>query len=128
MSVMIKRDTGLLGTMSKFQVIVNGEKVETINNSDVLELDIKEPEAIIQFSQFGVKTNEIQIKDGDSLELSTRSWSIYSIFALMILLNLVRPLAIRGIGYAIIVVYLLMALFKTGFIYEVKKVPMVSRY
>lgn len=128
MTVMIKRDTGIFGTMSNFQVIVNDEKVETIKNGEIIELELDEPKAVIQFSQLGIKTNELQVKDGESIELFTQSWTIYSVFALSIVLVWVRSFNIRSIMYAIIAVYLLAVLFKNGFIYQAKIVPKVSRY
>ncbi|HLR91903.1 MAG TPA: hypothetical protein VK048_02485 [Atopostipes sp.] len=128
MAVMIKRDTGIFGTMSDFQVIVNGEKVETIKNGDIIELELDQPKAVIQFSQLGIKTNELQVKDGESIELFTQSWTIYSVFALSLLLVWVRSFNIRSIMYAVIAVYLLAVLFKDGFIYQAKIVPNVSRY
>src|SRR5690625_4375694 len=128
MAVMIKRDTGIFGTMSDFQVIVNGEKVETIKNGDIIELELNQPKAVIQFSQLGIKTNELQVKDGESIELFTQSWTIYSVFALSLLLVWVRSFNIRSIMYAVIAVYLLAVLFKDGFIYQAKIVPNVSRY
>lgn len=123
MSVKIKRNTGLSGTMMNFQVIVNGEKVGTIKNGEVLELDLSEKDANIQFSQLGVKTNEISVAPGDELEVFTRGWTLYALFAVLILSSVLSPIANRYISYGLIVLYFLVAIFVEGFVYQVKKVP-----
>lgn|SRR5699024_671907 len=123
MTIKIKRKTGLLGTLSKFNVKINGEKRGTLENEEILELEIPDGETVLQLTQFGVKTNEINVKDGDRLKVSTTTWGIYGTL-MVIFLFIVSGLFIPGvIRYGIVLLYVIAAYLLNGFIYKIIKIP-----
>lgn len=71
MSVTIKRKTGTLGMGAKFSVKVNGEKVTKIAYEESLKLDIKDDSALLKVSQFGSRSNQVEVKNGDVVEVTT---------------------------------------------------------
>lgn len=80
MSVIIKRKTGFLGMASKISVKVNGEKVSKIANDESLELDIKDDNASLRVSQFGSRSNQIEVTDGDVVEVTTTKLAYMAFF------------------------------------------------
>lgn len=71
MSVTIKRKTGLLGVASKMSIKVNGEKVTKIANEEVVDIDIDAESILLRVTQFGTRSNQIEVKDGDVVEINT---------------------------------------------------------
>ena len=123
MTVKIKRNTGLVGSMGTFNVLVNGEKTETLPNTEILELEIPDDEAVIQLSQLGVKTNEMNVKDGDRLEVSTTFWGKYGnivVISLFFISDLFAPDVIR---YGILLLYFISAFVVDGLLYKTIKIP-----
>jgi len=123
MTVKIKRNTDFVGTMAKFKVIVNGEKVGTIGHEEFLEVEIPDDEAVIQLSQMGVRTNEMNVKDGDRLEVSTSNWGKYGVFAVIFLFLISRLFAPNVIRYGLFLLYFISAFVVNGFMYKIIKVP-----
>ncbi len=74
MAITIKRRTGWQGMASKIQIKVNGEKVASISHNQ--QIDVSFPDEIVHLkvTQFGVKSNEIVVKDGDILEITPTLW------------------------------------------------------
>jgi len=122
MSVEIKRNTGILGVMISFKVLVNGEEVERVQNNETIDVEIPGQEAVVQLSQLGIKTKKIAVKDGDRLEISTITWGIYSIFAVVIFFSLSSLFAPDIIRYGVVLLYLASALFINGMFYKIEKV------
>jgi len=123
MSVEIKRNTGILGVMHAFKVLVNGAEAERVQNNETIAVEIPGQEAVVQLSQLGVKTKEIAVKDGDCLEVSTVTWGIYSIFAVVIFFSLSRPVAPDIIRYGVVLLFFASAFFINGMFYKIEKVP-----
>lgn len=71
MSVTIKRKTGLSGVASKMSIKVNGEKVTKIANEEVVDIDIDAESILLRVTQFGTRSNQIEVKDGDVVEINT---------------------------------------------------------
>lgn len=67
MSVKIKRNTGWVGQFPNFNIIINGEKVEEVGNNDTIQIEIPDEEATLQVSQWGIKSNEIIVNDGEKV-------------------------------------------------------------
>lgn len=88
MSVKIKRNTGWVGQFPNFNIIINGEKVEEVGNNDTIQIEIPDEEATLQVSQWGIKSNEIIVNDGEKVEIYTTAWGKYSIFVFMLALLL----------------------------------------
>lgn len=123
MTVKIKRNTGSVGPMGTFNVLVNGEKTATLPDTEILELEIPDDEAVIQLSQMGVKTNEMNVKDGDRLEVSTTFWGKYGIILIISLFFISDLFARDVIRYGIFLLYFITAYVIDGFIYKTIKIP-----
>lgn len=65
MAVKINRHTGWIGMGSRFQILINGKKQDTLTHNSEVYLKIPNEEAIIQATQWGIKTNKISVRDGD---------------------------------------------------------------
>lgn len=90
MSVKIERDTGWIGMGSRFTLVVNGEKREKIKYNETINLSIEEPEVTLRATQFGVKTNEVTVRDYDHVRITSTRWSKMSYASLIILLLFVN--------------------------------------
>lgn len=84
--VRIKRNTGISGAGSKIKVYVNDEKVATIKRNKQIELDLPAAEAKLSVSQLGVQSNELIVKEGQVVEITTRSWTYISLIFFLIIL------------------------------------------
>lgn len=88
MSVKIKRSTGFFGIFMKVKIIVNGEKITSIHDGQKIVIDLPEEKVRLKVSQPGVKSNEIIVQDGNSVEItSTKSYQLIplSMIALIIM-------------------------------------------
>lgn len=74
MSIIIKRNTGWIGSLTKVQIKLNGEKVVSVKKNQLVEVGLLNDKAYIKATQFGTKSNEIEVKDGDILEITTTKW------------------------------------------------------
>jgi hypothetical protein len=72
MSIIIKRNTGWIGSLTKVQIKLNGEKVVSVKKNQQVEVELPNDKAYIKATQFGTKSNEIEVKDGDILEITTK--------------------------------------------------------
>lgn len=91
MTVTIKRNTGWLGKGSRISLKLNGEKVLKIADSQKIELTIRNDRAHLQVTQFGSKSNGIEITDGDTVEITSAKMSYiiyYSILTFVLVMNL----------------------------------------
>lgn len=87
MSVTIKRKTGLSGVASKMSIKVNGEKVTKIANEEVVDIDIDAESTLLRVTQFGTRSKQIEVKDGDVVEINTTK--IYYIIFLFPFISLI---------------------------------------
>ncbi|MEG0496682.1 MAG: hypothetical protein RR541_01660 [Carnobacterium sp.] len=91
MTVTIKRNTGWLGKGSRISLKLNGEKVLKIADSQKIELTIQNDRAHLQVTQFGSKSNGIEITNGDTVEITSAKMSYiiyYSILTFVLVMNL----------------------------------------
>lgn len=88
MSVTIKRKTGWFGMGVKIAIKLNNEKVAKIGYDQEIELDIPSKGAQLKVSQQGVKSNELEVKDGDIVEITTLKWGYLIVFLPSILVLL----------------------------------------
>ena len=86
MSVIIKRKTGGAGAGSKMSIKVNGENVKKIAYQQEVELDIQNEPALVKVEQLGVKSNEINVENGDVVEIKTTKTTYITIFVLFVYL------------------------------------------
>ena len=83
MSIIIRRSTGWVGSASLIQIIINEKKAAGINENQDLEVELPDGRTNLKTKQFGVKSNEIEVRDGDILEIKRTRWH-RMIFPLMI--------------------------------------------
>ena len=86
--ITVKRSTGWIGSATKMQIIVNGERLATINNNQILEVELPGAKNDLRVRQFGVRSNEIEVKDGDILEVRYKGW-YKALFPLMIAITFI---------------------------------------
>ncbi|WHZ31716.1 hypothetical protein QNK01_09560 [Desemzia incerta] len=99
MSVTIKRKTGLLGVASKMSIKVNGEKVTKIANEEVVDIEIDAESTLLRVTQFGTRSNQIEVKDGDVVEINTTK--IYYIIFLFPFISLIVSNSLQDQPYTL---------------------------
>lgn len=75
MSVTIKRNTDWVGRSINVAIKVNDEKIAKIGYHQELKLDIPNESAQLKVSQQGTKSNIVEVKDGDVVEITTSKWA-----------------------------------------------------
>ncbi|MGH4050651.1 MAG: hypothetical protein ACREVX_04745 [Clostridium sp.] len=111
MSITIKRNTGWQGMGSKIQIKVNGEKADSVMENSSVDIELPDGKAQIKVTQFGIKSNEMAVKEGDIIRLTSTRWLrmsfplILIIFVLTIFLpNLTYRLTVFSILCVLIVI------------------------
>lgn len=115
MSVRIKRKTGILGMGANISVKVNGEKVTKIAYEEDIELDIKNANALLRVSQFGAHSNQIEVEDGDVIEVKTTKIAYIAFFLpfLYLIANTIVPMVPYIMNNFILVLLLMLFIFFT---------------
>ncbi|API88988.1 hypothetical protein BKP56_06845 [Marinilactibacillus sp. 15R] len=90
MGVKIRRKTGFIGTATKLSIKVDGEKVDKIIPNESKEIKLPKNRATIQIKHFGMKSNKLEVKDGQQLEITIKEWAKYAMFLPVILSPLVE--------------------------------------
>ena len=93
MCITIKRSTGWEGSATKMQIIVNGEKLTTINKNQTLEVELPGGKNSLKVRQFGIRSNEIEVKDGDILEVKYKLW-YQALFPLIIAITFIMSVVL----------------------------------
>ncbi|WP_192988464.1 hypothetical protein [Carnobacterium mobile] len=75
MSVTIKRNTDWVGRSINVAIKLNDEKIAKIGYNQELKLDIPNESAQLKVSQQGTKSNIVEVKDGDVVEITTSKWA-----------------------------------------------------
>ena len=70
MSITIKRNTGWQGMGTRIQILVNGEKVASVSGKQQVEVELPGNKAHLKVTQTGIKSNEIEVQDGDIIEIT----------------------------------------------------------
>lgn len=123
MAIKVKRSTGWMGMLAPFKIKVDDETVEKI------QIDIPTEETSLQASLWGVKTEQIKVKDGDYVEIFATKWERLRslLFVGIILLNFI-PIdgSIQGtilLGLIIyIIIDIVISMTKPGFNYNIRKI------
>lgn len=71
----IKRNTDWVGRSINVAIKVNDEKIAKIGYNQELKLDIPNESAQLKVSQQGTKSNIVEVKDGDVVEITTSKWT-----------------------------------------------------
>lgn len=90
MSITVVRRTGLIGTILKMTIKINGERVAKIANGQKLEMVIPNNVVQICVTQSGVKSNTIEVKDGERVQIKSNKWSnrIYVLYYIIFITGL----------------------------------------
>ena len=109
MSITIKRDTGFTGMGSKVQIKINGEKVASIKYNEQVDIEIPEIEGRLKVTQSGMKSNEIKVKDGDIIKITTTSFNRISMILMSIVIivtNFIPNLTYKLITFTFLIILL----------------------
>ncbi len=106
MSITIKRNTGWLGMASKMQIKVNGEKVARVEENGQAQVELPGDRAYLQATQSRVKSNEIEVKDGDIVEITSTKFYRMS-FLLFIITMTILNILIRNSTYRLIAIIII---------------------
>ena len=74
MSITMKRNTGWQGMGSKIHIRVNGEKVDSVMENNSVDVELPDDIGHIKVTQFGLKSNEIVVEDGDIIQITSTKW------------------------------------------------------
>lgn len=87
------------GVASKMSIKVNGEKVTKIANEEVVDIDIDAESTLLRVTQFGTRSNQIEVKDGDVVEINTTK--IYYIIFLFPFISLIVSNSLQDQPYTL---------------------------
>ena len=85
MSITVIRKTGVFGMGAGMSIKVNGQKISRITEDQQLEITIPNETARIKVSQQGMKSNELTVQEGDTIEIRTSIWSYINPFLLILI-------------------------------------------
>ena len=108
MSITIKRNTGWQGTGSKIQIKVNGEKADSVMENNSVDIELPEGKAHIKVTQFGIKSNEIVVKEGDIIRITSTRLAKMS-FPLILIIQALT-IFIPNLTYRLTIFFILCAL------------------
>ena len=94
MSVKITRDTGFYGMASKVKLFEDGHEVALISHEETIQLDVDNPEVILQVKGFGIKSNKIKVNDGEELIIQSGKYNFILHFSFLLSVIII-PLFIR---------------------------------
>lgn len=69
---------------SKIHIRVNGEKVDSVMENNSVDVELPDDIGHIKVTQFGLKSNEIVVEDGDIIQITSTKWSKMSYPLIMI--------------------------------------------
>lgn len=67
MAVTITRETGLIGLFGAVAVRVDGEIVAKVADNETVRIELAGDEATLRVTQYGSRSNKLQVRDGDAL-------------------------------------------------------------
>ena len=85
MSITIKRNTGWMGSAAKIQIRLNGKNIAGVTNNQSVDVEIPDREAHLKVTQFGIKSNQVRVRDGDMIRITSTSWLRISFLLLIII-------------------------------------------
>ncbi len=100
--IRIKRNTGLSGILGNIKIKVDGQDAARIREGQQIELELPDEDATISASQFGSRSNDLVVKNGQVVEITNSAWlPAYYLFVLVaiLMLSFFVPDAYRSVGY-----------------------------
>ena len=114
MALTVIRHTGWFGIATKLSLKINGEQVARIAHEQELKLDLKSAPSTLRVSQLGIRSNEIEVQEGDTVMIKNSIWTYIFIvlFALILLLNFVEGFyQLKSIASILVLVFAIGSLF-----------------
>ena len=114
MTVTIIRRTGFIGMAAAISLKINGDKVGKVVSDHEVEIALLSNKAQLTVSQFGTRSNVLEINDGETIEISTSKSSNFVFFSMVffpILINFIQSFQYRAITLVIYAVFALLVLF-----------------
>lgn len=129
MSVKVKRCTGWVGSGSQITVLVNGEKKASVVDGQETEVEISAGKSHLRVGQLGAKSNELEVHNGDTVEISTSKTSMlffYVLWLLPLIFSILRAFFESNFFPILFVVLLLFSLSISLFrFYQIKTINFV---
>lgn len=116
MAITIKRKTSWIGTGSTIALYINGKKEGKISNHEETQVNLESQNARLRVSQLGGKSNEIEVADGQTVEITTTKVGVI-LFYLFFLSMFVTGLVLQDITSKLISVAALFTLFCASYFY-----------
>ena len=69
--IKVKRGTGFVGIIGNFPILINGQKVGTIQNGDEASFPIEGEEAVVRVGAAPMRTKPVTVKAGQTLLVET---------------------------------------------------------
>lgn len=124
MAITIVRRTGIIGMAGTIAIKINGKKVDKIKTEQQIKIDIPNDSVRLQVSQTGVRSNELEVNDGEKIEITTPKWSSLILFLLIILPSLLNFIPNYKFSMLGIIVYsvIVIIMFSVMKWYRIKKI------
>ena len=124
MAITIVRRTGIIGMAGKIAIKINGKKVDKVKTEQQIEFNIPNDSVKLQVSQSGMRSNELEVSDGETIEITTPKWSSLILFLLIILPSLLNFIPNYQFGIMGIIIYsfIVIILFSAVKWYRIKKI------
>lgn len=124
MAVTVVRHTGIIGMAGAIVIKINGEIVNKVKTEQQVIIDLPSDTARLKVSQYGVRSNELKVNDGEIVEITTPKWSgliLFSIILLPSISNFIPNFQHRMIYVVIYLVVAMVMLFGMKW-YKIKKI------
>ena len=124
MAITIVRRTGIIGMAGTIAIKINGKKVDKVKTEQQIEFNIPNDSVKLQVSQSGMRSNELEVSDGETIEITTPKWSSLILFLLIILPSLLNFISNYQFGIMGIIIYsfIVIILFSAVKWYRIKKI------
>jgi hypothetical protein len=124
MAITIVRHTGIMGMGGTIAIKINGKKVDKVKTEQQVEINIPNDHARLEVSQSSIRSNELEVNDGETIEITTPKWSGLILFLMIILpplANFIPNFQYRTINVIIYVIVVMILLFSVKW-YRIKKI------
>ena len=124
MAITIVRRTGIIGMAGTIAIKINGKKVDKVKTEQQIEVDIPNDSVRLQVSQSGIRSNELEVSDGEKIEITTPIWSSLIIFLTIISPSLLNFIPTYELGIMGIVIYFIIVIIVFSAVkwYQIKKI------
>jgi len=113
MSILISRNTGVLGSGTRIQIRINGKKMASIKENSNMELELPDDKAYLKVTQLGLKSDTVAIKESDVIKITLKKGYKALSIAIIItfVLSIFAPILSNEIALVFFFFWLLMIVF-----------------